>query len=79
MAFGDVLDLMHAERRALKSSNSGDWPAERGGLMCHVVRYGSSYAEQAVGEPAVVVLGVPEVSEREKDQKSHEHSHLTSP
>jgi len=47
--------------------------------MRHVVRYGSSHAEQAVGEPAVVVLGVPEVSEREKDQKSHEHSHLTSP
>jgi hypothetical protein len=40
--------------------------------MHHVVRHGSSHAAQAVSEPAVVVFGVPEVSDCETDQKSQE-------
>ena len=47
--------------------------------MRHVVIHRSPHAAQAVSEPAVVVLGVPEVSDCENDEKSQEHSHLTSP
>ena len=37
---------------------------------------GSSHAARAVGEPAVIVFGIPEINDRDDDQKSAEHSHV---
>jgi hypothetical protein len=44
-------------------------------LTRHAVNHGSSHAARAIGEPAVIVFGIPEVNDRDNDQKSDENSH----
>jgi hypothetical protein len=47
--------------------------------MPDAVRHRSRHTVHAVGKPAVVVIGVPEIGDCENDQKSDKHSHLISP
>jgi hypothetical protein len=43
------------------------------------VKDGLSHAARGIGEPAVIILGIPEVGDDEKDQNSAENSHAMCP
>ena len=67
MNLSSVVEGGHALLKRGRTGSRIELQVGHAALTRHAVNHGSSHAARAIGEPAVIVFGIPEVDDRDND------------